>query len=214
LAYAELSDLAAHQERQSDVQARKIAFEARTGPFTVEDPWYEARARAFHDDLVTQIDFHQSLPEPCDAELGRGRTELTRAFRGLFRLQGPLKGKTGLLVNSIDQAEYYIAVYDPLLRRALEAIETALFDGRLVASDRQLVLLPGAVLHPEEATTAIDALIVAGKARGLSCGALLDRLLRMEHQLRVRSRVRASHVYRVDALSGPLSRSASRGHTA
>lgn len=200
LAYAELSDLASRSEQQEYVQARKAAFEARTGSFSAEEAWYEARLRAFHDDVVTDVGFHRTLAEPRDSALSTGRAELTRAFRGLFRLAQPLRGQTGRLVNKLDQAEYFVAVYDPFLQRALGAVEEALFDGRLVATNRQLVLLPGAFLHPEEATSSIQALIVAGKARGLTSGMLLDRLLRMEHQLRVRSRVRASQVYRVDAL--------------
>ncbi len=200
LAYAELSELASQPGNQAYVQARKVEFETRTGTFSVQDPWYEARARAFHDELVTQVDFHRTLPEPLDPALSTGRTELTGAFRGLFRLQRPMRGQAAHLVNIVDQTEYYVTVYDAFLRQALDAIEEAVFDGRLVASDRQLVLLPGAVLHPEEATRCIDAVIVAGKTRGLAFAALLDRLLCMEHQLRVRSRVRANHVYRVDAL--------------
>ena len=34
-------------------QAR-AAFEARTGAFLPEDPWFEARSRAFIDDALTQ----------------------------------------------------------------------------------------------------------------------------------------------------------------
>jgi hypothetical protein len=200
LAYADLVDLASRPESEAYVRACKADFERRTGTFSVEDPWYEARSRALHDELVTQVAFHRTLPDTHDTSLIAGRTQLMAAFRGLFQLRRPVRGQAMHVVNLIDHAEYYVTVADAFVRRALEAVEEAVFDGRLAASDRQLVLLPGAVLHPEEATRPIAPLVAAGEARGLAPATLLDRLLRMDHQLRVRSRVRASQVYRVDAL--------------
>lgn len=202
-AYAELSELASQPARQAYVQARKAEFETRTGTFAVQDAWHEARMRAFHDDLVTQVDFHATLPGSAEPSVAKGRSDLLRAFRGLFRLRrgGSAAGDGFLVVNIIDHAEYYVTLNDAFLRQALDAIEEAVFDARITASDRVLSLLPGAFVHPEDATQAIEGVVRTGVARGIECGVLLDALLRMEHQLRVRSRVRASQVYRVESLA-------------
>ena len=201
MAYAELGELALRSDRQVYVQARKAEFETRTGTFSVEDPWYEARIRAFHDDLLTQGASHASLLATVEANLAEGCQELGASFRGLFHFQRPrAPGHWLHVVNLIDHAEYYAVAHDALLLQALDAIEEAVVDARVVASDRVLAILPGAFVHPEEATQAIEDVVRAGVNRGLPAGTLLDRLMQMEHQLRVRSRVRPNQVYRVNAL--------------
>jgi hypothetical protein len=71
-----------------------------------------------------------------------------------------------------------------------------------------VALLPGAVFHPREATSAIPPVLDAARSRSLPTRDTLDALLRMERMLRSLSRVKAAYAYRADALApgGPTPR--------
>jgi hypothetical protein len=67
----------------------------------------------------------------------------------------------------------------------------------------EVALLPGAIYHPHDATSAIEQVIGAARARDLTTDDTLDALLRMERSLRALSRVKAAYAYRAEALSSP-----------
>src|SRR5580700_5242471 len=57
--------LASHRERTASMRR---AFEERTGAFGPDDPWFEARSRAFWDDVMTR----QSAVEGLLAGMNEG----------------------------------------------------------------------------------------------------------------------------------------------
>jgi hypothetical protein len=73
-------------------------------------------------------------------------------------------------------------------------------DGRVVAIDGAIVLMPGAIFHPPEAHQALERLLdEAGKA-GRRDATLLDSLLRMRMRFDRFHSIHARHIYRFDAL--------------
>jgi hypothetical protein len=175
-------------------------FESRTGAFVSEDPWFEARSRAFWCDTLTRARFGREVEgELSEAERAwLGPLEL--AHRGLFR------ASAGLLVDAWSGAEFAISVLDDESAAELDAGSGQLFDARIVVSEDALTvaLLPGAVFHPREATAPIDGVLAAAREAALSTDDTLDALLRMERALRSLSRVKAAYAYRPGALSPAL----------
>jgi hypothetical protein len=190
------------QARVAEMRAR---FEARTGAFKPEDPWFEERSRAFWCDAVTAGAFGRTV----EAELGDDERAclgpLERAHRGLFRAAAAEDGERGgdVLVDVWSGAELVVTTMDEASRAELDASSGQLFDARVVGSIEpwEVALLPGAVFHPRDATAAITPVLAAARARGLPAAEVLDALLRMERTLRSLSRVKAAYAYRPDALS-------------
>jgi hypothetical protein len=178
------------------VAERRAQFEARTGPFVHEDPWFEERSRAFWCDALTGGRFGREVEAdlaPADRVwLG----PLERAHRGLFA------GSAGVIVDAWSGAEFAITLLDDASVEELAAAGGQLFDARVVVSQDAgtVALLPGALFHPREATAPIHGVLEAARERGLSTNETLDALLRMEHTLRSLSRVKTAYAYRPEAL--------------
>ena len=183
--------------RVADMRAR---FEARTGAFTPDDPWFEERSRAFWCDAITTERFGAAVMGELTADQAAWLGPLARAHRGLFRAGGE-HGE--VLADAWSGAELSVRTMDEASRAELDASAGQLFDARVVGSSDPFVvaLLPGAVFHPLDATAAIGPILSAARQRGLPTTDTLDALLRMQRTLRSLSRVKAAYAYRVDALS-------------
>jgi hypothetical protein len=177
------------------------AFEARTGAFGPDDPWFESRSRAFWDDTMTRQRASVGPLGALGADEQLWAEALSLSHRGLFES----RHEDGMLVLSdvLSGAELRVHEIDDASRDSLES-SAGFFDGTVVAeaSSLRFALLPGAIFHPEEADDAIVRVIAAARARSLSSAVLLDALLRMELSLRTLSRVKPSYAYRVEALPG------------
>ena len=189
--------LGGEPRRASAVAAMRSAFEARTGAFVPDDPWFEERSRAFWCDAVTTGRFGREVDaELLDAErawLG----PLERAHRGLFRAEGEV------LVDVWSGAELVVTRLDDSSRAELDASAGQLFDARVVGfiEPYEIAMLPGAVFHPRDATACIPPVLAAARTQGLGTGDTLDALLRMNRALRSLSRVKVGYAYRAEALS-------------
>ena len=221
-AFSRIVQLGGAPERGARVHEMRAAFELRTGAFAPEDPWFEARSRAFWCDALTHVGFGREVEPALDAEDRAWLGPLERAHRGLFRVRALADGGAGtLLVDVWSGAELLVTLTDEQSRDELRASSGQLFDGRVLGAARPFVLglLPGAIFHPSQATAAIDPVLAAARERGLSTDEALDALLRMEHMFRSLSRVKAAYAYRPAGLTprappaGPALRRASRGPT-
>jgi hypothetical protein len=194
----------------AQVSAMRRVFADRTGAFGPEDPWFEARIRAFWDDARTRQGFASAVaPELPPALQGRV-APFARAHRGLFSVEGTLRATDGralgyVLHDVIGGAELVVDSTDEGAREALESAG-GLFDARVVGAADAVAMLPGALFHPEDATDEVLAVVEAARRRGmldpgLDPDPVLDALLRMERALRSHSRVRASYAYRPDLLT-------------
>ncbi len=199
-AVARIVELAGAPPRAAQVASTRAAFEARTGAFAPDDPWFEERIRAFWCDAVTTgrlgrlvLGEQAELDEPAR----RWLAPLERAHRGLFRV------RDDVLVDAWSGAELQVGVVEDASRAELDASAGQLFDARVVGQDEPftVTLLPGAVFHPREATPCIDLVLAAARARDMASNDTLDALLRMNRALRSLSRVKVAYAYRVEALS-------------
>jgi hypothetical protein len=190
--------------RARRVAEMRAAFEERTGNFAPEDPWFEARSRAFWDDAVTTQGFAREvegeLPEQAKAWI----PQLQRAHRGLFvTTGGGGQGQRSAFVlrDLWGGAELVVHEIDDTMRDALAAASAPL-DARLVGSDDppRVAMLPGAVFHPADAAAPIAAVLTRARADGRRGSDVLDALLRMERGLRASARVKAAYAYRADRL--------------
>jgi hypothetical protein len=198
---------APHAGRVARASAMRAAFEAKTGAFSPDDPWFEERSRAFWCDAVTRGRFGREV----EAELAPGDRAwlgpLERAHRGLFRraARDPATPSNEVLVDVWSGAELSITTLDDAARAELEASSGQLFDARVVGVDEpyEIALVPGAVFHPRDATSAIEQVVEVARTRAMATHETLDALLRMERSLRALSRVKAAYAYRAEALSNP-----------
>lgn len=185
------------------VRSLRAEFEKRTGTFTSEDAWFEARSGAFWDDALTTHAFGREVAGLLPDGARFWVEPLARAHRGLFQAKRDRDGEHGFhLVDAWSGAEFRVEAGQGL-RDALDQAE-GFFDGRVaggLAGGRALLgLLPGAVFHAEDATGPIGELVALARARHLERGAFLDALLRMDHTFRGHSRVKAAFAYRKEAL--------------
>ena len=180
------------------VEMRRV-FEARTGAFGPDDPWFEARSRAFWDDALTRQQFAREVEVDVPEAARPWIAAFARAHRGLFRATE--RDGRWLLVDTWSAAELLVDTVDEATRAELHAADS-LFDGRVVAiaSPFAVALLPGALFHPSEATAAIEAVVEAAKSARFSVDDACDALLRMERSFRALSRVKAAYAYRAEAL--------------
>lgn len=204
-AYDAILARGASGERAARVAEMRAAFETRTGAFVPEDPWFEARSRAFWDDAVTAQGFAREVAADLPAAVQAWIPRLERALRGLFVVTGPAAAGRGSLVlrDLWGGAELVVHAIDDALRDALHAA-AAPFDARLVGSDAppRVAILPGAVFHPADAAGPITEVVGQAKKEGRAGGEVLDALLRMERGLRASARVKPAYAYRADRL-GP-----------
>jgi hypothetical protein len=129
-----------------------------------------------------------------------------RAHRGLFRA---LRDAHAFVLEDLwSGAAFAIDPPSDALTSALTAAceengEEQLFDGRIVGSADpfSVTLLPGAVFHRAEASTAIASVVASARARGLSRDDALDALLRMDRKLQSHARVKATYAYRAELLT-------------
>ena len=203
---AMLGALGAEESRALREDAR-AAFEARTGAFRPEDPWFEARSRAFIDDALTQADVLAGLRPRLSAEAQAWITPFARAHRGLFEVKDD-DGDVLLVRDLYSGVELYVTDLDESTAIALDAARGR-FDARLVGfADPPCVgALPGPVFHAEESTPHIKEVVLAAKASGMSAGEALDALLRMEHKYRSLSRMKPAYAYKKEALAPAPTRS-------
>jgi hypothetical protein len=183
------------------VRDARAEYQRRTGTFGPEDPWFEARTRAFWDDALTSGGLAELAAEDLPGPARAWVAPLGRAHRGLFVVKSRDDEAT-VLRDLMSGAELFVDTMDPGTRDALEAA-AAPFDARVIASFAPLVsaLLPGAVYHPEDAKEPIAKVLEAARARRMGHRETLDALLRMELSLRSLSRVKPSYAYRAEALA-------------
>jgi hypothetical protein len=190
--------------------ALRAAFETRTGAFTPDDAWFEARSRAFWDDAITRGSFGREVEATLEAPAREWIPRLERAHRGLFVVDGRLQSAR-ILRDLWSGASFRVDDVDAGSSDAL-AVASAPFDARLVGSLAEGVLhvgmLPGAVFHSEEAIEPIAKVLEAARARGLETDDALDALLRMERSLRALTRMKAAYAYRPEGLATKSTRQA------
>lgn len=175
-------------------------FEARTGAFQSEDPWFETRSRAFWDDALTTQQFAMlALPRLPDGAKAAARHFAT-SHRGLFVVD-EADARGAHFVDLWSGAELLIRHVDEAQAIALTHAD-GVIDARVIAASASgdLFVLPGAFHHPPDAREPIDRIVSAARQRHLSTETVLDALLRMELVLRSSSRVKASFAYRVENL--------------
>jgi hypothetical protein len=205
-AAAHIVELGGNPARAARTAAMRAGFEARTGAFTPDDPWFEERSRAFWDDAVTRGRFGREVEPELTAEDRAWLTPLERSHRGLFRAEGRL------LVDVWSGAELRLTAAEEGSVAELAASAGQLFDARVVGADGPVTvaLLPGAVFHPREALPAVEGVLAAARQQDLTTDDVLDALLRMERALRSLSRVKAAYAYRPEALAPRLATPAPR----
>lgn len=188
-AYEELMTRGGAPEHEAEVRARRSAFEKRTGAFGVDDPWFDARSKAFWDDALVR-GFARLVQGEVSESSAAHVAAIERAHRGLFlarEIGGPI------LECAITGAAF------PLTGAPLgEGFVQGWVAG--AASPREIVLLPGAITHAPEATGAIESLLERAAALRLRKDDLLDALLRMDRTLQAMPRPKAQLAYRPEAL--------------
>lgn len=201
-AAARIVQLGGESAHAASVAEMRSRFEARTGPFSPEDSWFEERSRAFWSDAITRERFGRRVEGELEPDQRAWLAPLERAHRGLFRAE------EGVLVDVWSGAELVVSAMDDASRAELAAAAGQLFDGRVAAgagaaagSPMVVALLPGSVFHPRVASSSIEAVLRVARERNLATHEVLDALLRMERTLRSLSRVKAAYAYRADALA-------------
>jgi hypothetical protein len=214
---ARVIELGGEKAHAGLVATLRADFEARTGAFAPEDPWFEERSRAFWVDAIARRRFGHAVLPRLSAEEAAFLPLIERAHRGLFRAEARTgtRGRRPVLVDVWSGAELVPTLVDEASRAELDAAVGQLFDARVVGSMAPfgITLLPGAVFHPRHATPAIAPVLAAARTSSLSTDETLDALLRMERTLRALSRVKAAYAYRPEALAPPAPRTAAvRAH--
>jgi hypothetical protein len=178
----------------------RAEFQKRTGAFGPEDPWFEARARAFWDDALTTSAFGLLAAQRLPPGVRAIAQCLRRSHRGFF-LVDDSDDRFASLIDLWSGAELLVRHLDETQALTLEHADGAM-DARVTAcpSGSDLFLLPGAYHHAPEALAPATEVLVAARERGLSTGETLDALMRMDLVLRASSRVKAAFAYRAVAL--------------
>ncbi len=200
-AYDAILALGARPGSAARVAEMRAAFEARTGEFAPEDPWFEARSRAFWDDALATQGFATETRDALPEEARAWTEAIARAHRGLFVMKED-EGDARVVRDLWSGAEFEVHAIDDATRLALGAV-SAPFDARLVARDdpARVAMLPGAVFHPADAVEPIAKVIAKARAESRKTGDVLDALLRMERGLRASARVKAAYAYRAEKLA-------------
>ena len=185
------------------------AFEKRTGAFGPEDPWFEARSRAFWDDALTTQGFAalaapHLVPAPARGSDAEVAARFERAHRGIFVVQ-EVDERGAHLVDLWSGAELLVRHIDEGQAVTFEHAEGPM-DARVVAGPPEegaasLFALPGALHHGPDAMEPLRRVLAAARERDMATGDVLDALLRMELVFRSSSRVKAAFAYRVESLS-------------
>jgi len=178
------------------------SFQKRTGAFTAEDPWFEARSRAFWDDALA-TGFTDLVPDPEDLT-EQARTiaaRMKRAHRGFFVVDRDREGDATALVDLWSGAVLLVTPLDEAQAVDLEHAEGP-FDARVIGLPKSssLFVLPGAYHHSADALDPATTVLDAARERGLESQAVLDALMRMDLVLRSSSRVKPTFAYRIESL--------------
>ncbi len=207
-AYENIVAALARPEMAESLRERRAEREACTGEVDADDQAFEGRMQAFWDAAVTTPSLLDAIRDHVEAtEMHDWLDAFARAHRGLFRgaLVGPRAQGSFVLEDAWGGASFILLPAPPReLALALESGE-GLLDGRLVgrADPLTVTLLPGAVFHPPDATSAIEKVLETGRKGGFGRDEVLDALLRMEARLRAHSRVKPSYAYRAESLRRP-----------
>jgi hypothetical protein len=179
-------------------------YQKRTGAFGAEDPWFEARSRAFWDDALT-TGFTDLMPDPEDLteQVRTIAMRMKRAHRGFFVVDhDAAEAEDGsCLVDLWSGAVLLVAHLDEAQAVDLEHAEGPI-DARVMGlpETTSLFVLPGAYHHSAEAREPATAVLEAARERGLGSQAVLDALMRMDLVLRSSSRVKPTFAYRIESL--------------
>lgn len=194
VALADAGDLGAEAARL------RADFQKRTGAFGPEDPWFEARARAFWDDALTTSGFGVHAAARLPASVQAIARSLRRAHRGFF-LVDDSDARSASLIDLWSGAELLVRHLDETQALTLEHADGAM-DARVAAgpAGSDLFLLPGAYHHAPEALAPATEVLREARERRLSTQETLDALMRMDLVLRSSSRVKAAFAYRAVAL--------------
>lgn len=124
-------------ERSGRAAQMRALFEARTGTFSPEDPWFEERSRAFWCDAVTQGRFGREVEAELSAEDRSWLAPLEHAHRGLFRRapERAHRADAETLLDVWSGAEIVITVLDDASRAELDAATGQLLDARVVGAE-------------------------------------------------------------------------------
>ncbi len=175
-------------DRTADVARVRAAFEAAAGAYSPDDSFYEERAAALWDRVLTDREVLAALVEP-GAVIGA----LSRAHRGLYAVIDA--GEDVDLECLVSGAVFRLSRADSAhasLRQAHSEGER--LDAFVVPSPEGACLLPGVLVHPASARAAIERLLQAPRA---TPAGLLDALLGMRHRLATLGRMRPEVVYRL-----------------
>jgi len=200
LAYDAIVALGGQAEHEARARGLRERFRRRAGAFGPEDPWFEARTRAFWDDALTAQAFGASVADRLAPEDRALAACFARAHRGLFLVE-EADERGAHLVDLWSGAELLVRHLDETQALTLTHAEGAM-DARVTGApgSGELYALPGAYHHPADAVEPALAVLAAARERGLSTTDALDALLRMELVLRTSSRVKAAFAYRPESL--------------
>ena len=181
----------------------RAAFEARTGAFGPEAPWFEARSRAFWDDALTTQRFAALAAPHAGVEVAGLVARFDRAHRGVFIVED-VDDQGARLVDLWSGVELLVHHLDEAQAMTLEHAEGPM-DARVIVMPTRdgigpLFVLPGALHHGPDAIEPLVHVLTAARERDMATGDVLDALLRMELVFRSSSRVKASFAYRVESL--------------
>jgi hypothetical protein len=182
------------------LERARASFDATTGTFAPGESWYEERIAAFFDFAIASFDrgaIARSFAAREDVSEGERRAAIavTRAERSVFRASASASEEL-VLECLIGGARYRVSREGAASRLR----EGDVLDGRLVALDGRIVLMPGTVFHPREAHDAIAELLDRVRERGRADGDLPDALLRMRMRFDRFTSIHARHVYRYEAI--------------
>lgn len=197
--------VAAAARHEEQVRAIRARFEARVGPFTSTDPWFEERTAALWDRVLCDAEVRAAIaaarPASFTPEHDAVLAALSRAQRGLYEVHA--HGAEVDLLCVVRGAAFRMANSDDASRAMTLGGEgeahAGWIDGVVLPTPEGVALLPGFLVHPAEATDPMREL----RATELPFDELLDAFLAMRHRLAARSRMRARQVYRADALAIP-----------
>lgn len=181
------------------------AFEKRTGAFGPEDPWFEARSRAFWDDALTAQGFATLATPHASGDVAEVGARFGRAHRGVFVVE-EVDDRGAHLVDLWSGAELLVSHLDEAQAVTLQHAEGPM-DARVVAGPAEagaagaLFVLPGAIHHGPDAMEQLVRVLAAARERDMKSEDVLDALLRMELVFQSSSRVKAGFAYRVESLS-------------
>lgn len=200
LVYEGIVGLGDSAELEAPAARLRSEFQRRTGAYGPEDPWFEARSRAFWDDALTAQGFALLAAASLEERARPLASCMANAHRGFFIVED-VDDRGACLVDVWSGAELLVQHLDDTQALTLEHAEGPM-DARVTStgSGPELFLLPGAYHHPPDALEPALEVLSAARERGMTTQQALDALLRMELVFRASSRVKAGFAYRPSQL--------------